>query len=203
VKAAEGRPVLTVAPPPAEPRERGPRHWAWVTREALSTALWHAERGIARALATRRHREQAWAEGFAVGLGGTVRTWRDLLDEWRAGNEVAHELKFRHHDRTAVRARLHPARTEGQALDAARRKGVLAVPPAAGLADVADEMAAEDAQWLADVAAAGRHAAPGRPVLYPLRPRPRHRRPPWRTVAARWLRRPSAGGAHRALRAAA
>jgi hypothetical protein len=91
-----GRPALTLAPPPdpAGPRERGLGYRLWRAWELLDTARWRTLSAVLAAVATAGMRERAWAEGFAVALGSPARSWLDHLDEWQAGNEAGHELRY-------------------------------------------------------------------------------------------------------------
>jgi hypothetical protein len=98
---APGRPVLTVVPPWAGPdHRRGPRWWWFRCTEAWETVRWHVLTTLATTVATvvPRVRSEAWREGFDTGLGAAVRrTWRQHLDSWRQGNDVAHEIVHRRH----------------------------------------------------------------------------------------------------------
>jgi hypothetical protein len=75
--------------------------------------------------------EQAWAEGFATALHSPAgRTWRQHLDSWRQGNELAHEIAFRR--------RAH--RFDGHRFTLCCP---VPLPDPGGLADVAADVAAE------------------------------------------------------------
>ena len=98
MRAAPGRPVLTVVRPDDAPCRHGPRWWWFRVTEAAGTVRWHIVTIVAAALAivVPRVRAEAWTEGFTVALGGhPARTWRQHLDSWRQGNEVAHEIVWR------------------------------------------------------------------------------------------------------------
>lgn len=114
---------------------RGLRHWLWLVREAAGGARWRLSTAVAALVATLapRVRGQAWAEGFAVAHGNrTARTWRVDLPEWRAGNEVAHEIRHRRRD----------GRLEGVCRP-------FVVPSLAALSAIAAEAADEQMEWLA------------------------------------------------------
>jgi hypothetical protein len=135
VKAAPGRPVLTVIRPDDVPDHRhGPRWWWFRIREAKDTARWHILTAVAAmvAKAVPRVRGQAWREGFGTGLCRPSRpTWRQHLGEWHEGNQLAHEIVYRR---------------RGQAWDGRKfsLRRPLAVPDPPGLAAVAAAVAAED-----------------------------------------------------------
>jgi hypothetical protein len=101
VKAAPGRPVLTVVPPWTEPDHRHGISWRlFQVRQAAGTVRWRILTAVAAAVATvvPRVRGEAWREGFDVALGRrSAVTWRQALDSWRLGNEVAHEIVYRRH----------------------------------------------------------------------------------------------------------
>jgi hypothetical protein len=256
VKAAAGRPVLTVVGPADIPDHRRGFGWWWFKiREAAGTVRWHILTAVAAtvaAVAPRVH-GQAWREGFDAGFCcPSARTWRQHLDSWRQGNEVAHEIVYRRH---------------GQAWDGSKFTLLrpLLVPDPAGLSNLVNELAEEQLEWsaaaraqaaaeqarqsaatsgrnwcalrrilsaaavmataavaaddqrvtaLADVVATrrivvieGRHAAtpdhPGRRRPDRSRPAPRHARPRWRSLVARWLRDAIPRTAGGPLRAAA
>lgn len=179
IRKGRSRPPLRVVGPGEGPDFRHGLCWRWFrVREVWGTARWRILTAVAVVVAVvvPRVRAQAWAEGFTVGLGGEGRTRRQYLGGWRAGNELGAAIQYGNRDRSHVADRLRAAQTEGELLDAARRGTVFAVPPAAARAAMAAALDAGQSEW-------AWHA--------------------WRTVVARWLRRPSAGGAHEALRAVA
>jgi hypothetical protein len=135
VKAAPGRPVLTLIHPDDVPDHRhGPSWWWFRVREAKDTARWHILTAVAAVVArvVPRVRGQAWREGFDTGLcRPSSPTWRQHLDDWHEGNQLAHEIVYRRH---------------GQAWDGAKfsLRRPLLVPDPAGLAAVAADVVAED-----------------------------------------------------------
>jgi hypothetical protein len=186
-----GRPVLTLVRPWDGPDHRhGPGWWWFRCREAAATVRWRLVSSIVATVATAGMRERAWAAGFALALGRHENHfWASHAAEYRSGNEVAHELRYRRRD-------LHV-------------NGVccpFALPDPAALAALSAEVAAEELASLGQPAATwpplvaprrivvseGRHAAPGPTTRRPRgdrsRPPARHRRPRWRILAAGWLR---------------
>jgi hypothetical protein len=132
-----GRPVLTLVQPDGEPYRHGPRWWWFRVCEAAGTARWRILTAVATALAivVPRVRAEAWAEGFTVALGGhPARTWRQHLDSWRQGNEVAHEIVYRR---------------RGQAWDGRKftLRRPLLVPDPASLSALAAQVAQEQLNW--------------------------------------------------------
>jgi hypothetical protein len=138
VKATPTRPVLTVVHPDDIPDHRHGLRWRWFqVREAGGTVRWHILTAVAAvaARAVPRVRGQAWREGFDTGLcRPSSPTWRQHLDDWHEGNQVAHEIGYRRH---------------GQAWDgrkfSLRRPFLVPDPP--GLAAVAAAVAAEDLEY--------------------------------------------------------
>jgi hypothetical protein len=99
--ATPGRPVLTVVPPWTEPDHRRGIGWRlFQVRQAAGTARWRVMCTAAAmvAMVVPRVAGEAWAEGFGVALHSqSGRTWRQHLDSWRQGNELAHEIVCRRH----------------------------------------------------------------------------------------------------------
>ena len=138
MKATPGRPVLTVIRPDDVPDFRhGPRWWWFRVTEAAGTVRWRVLTAVAAAVATLapRVRGQAWREGFDVALhSGSGHTWRQHLDEWNQGNQLAHEIVYRRHGR----------RWDGEIFTLCCP---FAVPDPPALAAVAADVAAEDLEY--------------------------------------------------------
>jgi hypothetical protein len=135
VKAAPGRPVLTVVPPWSGPDHRRGIGWRlFQVRQAIEGARWHILVMVAAAVAAvvPRVSAEAWREGFGTGLHSqSGRTWRHALDSWRQGNDIAHEIV---------------CRRRGQRWDGKRLTLCcpFLVPDPAALAAVAADVAAEE-----------------------------------------------------------
>ncbi|HUZ56438.1 MAG TPA: hypothetical protein VMU94_28430 [Streptosporangiaceae bacterium] len=92
-----------------QPYERTVRHRLWKVYDRADQAVSRRLEALADRVATRRMRERAWAEGFAVALGAGRRTrWLMYLDEWGQGHDLAEEVSWRQAPREGRRAFLLP-----------------------------------------------------------------------------------------------
>lgn len=138
MRAAPGRPVLRLVPPPAAASIRHGLRWRlFQVRQAAGTVRWHIATAVAAMVArvVPAVRGQAWREGFDVALHSqSGRTWRQDLPEWRQGNEVASEIVWRRHGQ----------RWDGERLTLCCP---FVVPDPAALSDVANQVAAEQLEY--------------------------------------------------------
>lgn len=138
MKATPGGPVLTLVPPWTEPDHRHGIGWRWFqVRQAAGTVRWRVMCTAAAMVATvvPRVAGEAWREGFGTALHSqSGRTWRQHLDEWNQGNQLAYEIVYRRH---------------GQRWDGARFTLCcpFVLPDPAALSNLANQVAAEQLEY--------------------------------------------------------
>lgn len=201
-------------------------HWLFRIREEAGNAGWRILCAVLAVVATTGMRERAWQDGFALALGDRGgRRVLTCLDEHCAGNEVAWELREARGDlgghaaapddiglAHAIldylgRATPDDRRIRGVSRLFALPAGLPSKPAGSHPEPAVPELAPGWFPLVSPrpaVVAEGRHAAPpsdgrrarsGHPQTAP-----RHARPRWPELVARWFRQWHRAGAHAARR---